>query len=220
MKITIRRKVFETNSSSTHSLSYTSDTPDEYSFKCDSAWSRLLILKGLINQASLYGGEEYDEEYDEDTTQGEDLSEEIDNEEEYFDNSLDYKEKVYDFFEACLKVFSAKEGVSIDDVPDYLGGKLLAEYKKDPCAFADEEFMKYFKEAYDEKGDHLCSFLFEEGCLDECDCGYGRFGALANYVVPNSPFEQGAEEYLYGDKAFCGEEYYAGCKFIASKLKY
>ena len=188
MKTAIRRGVFETNSSSTHSLTYSAREPDSYAFACESAWSRLLLLKGLLNEAALSG--------------------------------KDKKRRMQKFFTVCRKVFSERENIPQKKILDYLGEKMAELYKKDDERGDKEEFLCYFREAFDKKGDYLCSFLFENGCLISCDCGYCRFGDLEVALLSDGEDETAAEKYLYGEKMFFAKESYAGCCPLEDKMKY
>ena len=183
MKVAIRRNVFETNSSSTHSLSYTSVPPAEYSFECDSAWSRMIMLKALINNASTPN-----------------------------ENS-----ELASFYKECLAVFSAKENVEIELIPDYLGIKLSEKYPKTNA----NQILKAFLSAYDSYDDTLCSYMFSEGCLDCCYCGFDyRYAITGALLNEGKTLKEDAVEYLYGEKKFFAKEKYSGCFLLDGKRKY
>ena len=234
MKTVIRRNVFETNSSSTHSLTYTDKAPAKYTFVCDSAWSRLLMLKALVNQAeqsSKYDGSIYNEEYEEDFCEVDNEEYEVDEminellKEEGEDNfetfDEDCKTHVKEFFNACVKVFSKKENVPVEEIPVYLGKKLIESYKGEQLSFTEEEFLGYFLKSYNKDGDDLCSYMFSEGCLDMCDCDFTCYRSISMEVIRGKDtLEDSAEKYLYGEKKFFAKEYYAGCYAIESKIKY
>lgn len=127
-------------------------------------------------------------------------------------------ERLRNFYGACVKVFSEKEGVAIDDVPAYLGKKIYDGLER--CYRDERTFVENFKEVYERKSDSLCSYLFSEGCLERCDCCFERFFRFADVVINGPTFEEAAENYLYGEKRFFGEEKYAGSFTIDAKKKY
>lgn len=199
MKIVIRKSVFETNSSSTHSLVYSSSEPEEFTFRCESPESRLVMLQALKNADSYDCPRNNSKKGKQIRLRGE------------------------AFLKACFEVYSKKEKVPLDEVKQ----KLFDHFYKKIYTNADEKRMnEWFLRAFDEASDSLCSFLFEEGCLDFCECGYDKFETCLNEIFSGedqndlSSYPRVAEEYLYGKYCFYAEEYYAGVKFINSKTKY
>lgn len=216
MKIAIRENVFETNSSSTHSLSFSNNTPKEFAFECDSPWSRLLMLKALINEAESQLDVEEDT-----TTDTEDKEPSILDEFDFEITDQDYKLQVLDLFNNCLQLFSKNQNIKLEDIPSYLGNKLLSSSRYEDINYSKEEFFKIYNQAYQDIGDHLCSFIFYNGCLNICDCNFETYCSLASKLINSKlSIAENAQNYLYGDKRFVAKECYAGCSQIKAKTKY
>ena len=242
MKTVIRRSVFETNSSSTHSLTYSDKEPKEYSFECDSPWSRLLMLKALINvggyrdlvdeediEPDNFDLDELEEnEQDAANMSGDDNINEAaddDNEDEEKDaedkgpTDSDYIKKFYD---VCLDVFCENEKVEKENIAEYLALKRLGDIESKHR----KQFIKRFILDYDNYGsEELCESMFSEGCLDFCTCGYDFHYMLLFDIFDRmdyrdeSIYPEVANNYLYGKKRFFGIERYCGCMLMDDKDK-
>ena len=195
MKTVIRKSVFETNSSSTHSVSYARiEGAENFTFACQSPTARLLFIKAHVNHAL--------EELRSEKTGKDDLR------------------LVESFYGACLKVYCERENLD----PQSLDEHLFAEAKKTFFADESRQYrFDYFKKCYHEESEHLCESFFECGALVECDCKLGDAYGFLRFFLPegrNSDLEKRAETILYGEKSFICKEYYAGCKLCGGNSVY
>ena len=210
MRTVIRRGVFETNSSSTHSLTFTDVAPKSYTFECKSAWSRLLMFKGVLNELRLeyeWRKKDFEESDDEDT----ELIYDIDVSDDSFEKDLD------ELYDACVKVFCKEENVEPEKLVEYLSNLYIGE---NGGGQYDKELKKYFCEHYAKKGDGLCSMIFEEGCLFECDCYLCRGNNLHDALFKSIKYdnlEDLAKKILYGEHSFFALEKYQGVILLDKK---
>ena len=238
MKKVIRYGVFETNSSSTHSMTYSKVAPEEYTFECASPWSRLVVLRALTIVAleserrkeetfevQLDYDEELEKEYKEmmGAITEEETSDETSIDEDEFvctpDTSADI---LVEFYDACAALYCERAGVSKEDLVEHLG-KLSAT---DIMELKNvDRYVNHFKRCYYGNDCDLCECLFEEGPLDFCTCGYETAFSILFDIFGGSDyltckdFGAKAEEYLYGEKRFFATEHYAGCKTYDCKKK-
>lgn len=233
MKTVIRRGVFETNSSSTHSLSIfgTPKLEDEASFEICSPKAKMVTLLGLIDNAEPYVDPD-DEPYEE---QDEEPNEEP--------NKYDYtRALVYRFKEQAMKryleitSFTYEEAMAeleyeafgypeIREIWD--DREALKKYRKRNYTFDREYEMsdikdivefahKYFYESFEENKRLMgarfrCDLYFSNGCLDVCTCAYDSFGGIAKGLGINI---QDSDEQLYERAvAFLSDE----CKILANE---
>ena len=238
MKRVIRYGVFETNSSSTHSMTYSKTPPKEYTFECASPWSRLVVLKALTNvgvetdlrEEETFAinpdhDEEFEEEYqetsDEEAEEDEgaekqEISEDESEEEEDYDyeyHDSPTSDILKSFYERCAEIYCEREGINKKDLAEHLGeltAKNLLNLKN------VKRYVGYFKQCYDGRDCDLCDCLFAEGTLDDCTCGFDYARSVlwnifdgADYLFL-SDFTEKATEYLYGEKRFFATEHYSG----------
>ena len=216
MKTVIRRSVFETNSSSTHSLTYSDKEPKEYSFECDSPWSRLLMLKALINVGGYrdlvdeediepdnfdFNESEENEQGVANTSVDENVNE--DDDEDLGDKGPTDSDYIKRFYDVCLDVFSENEKVDKENIAEYLALKSLGDIESKHR----KQFIRRFILDYDNYGsEELCESMFSEGCLDFCTCGYDYHYMLLSDIFgktnyrDESTYREVANNYLYGKK--------------------
>lgn len=191
MKIVIRRGVFETNSSSTHSLSYCPQNDKHgneiFTFVCKSPAARLLMIKAQVNHCRR------------------DLRED--------QRAQKYVVLLKDFYDVCVNLFCEREKVDPDTIEDYL----LAFAKKTFYADVDRHHNWYgFKEYYEDRSCDLCESFFENGPLCSCNCLYDDYEVkpfLRDYfdLTHGKPdLLAKAEELLYGPNDFYATEYNNG----------
>ena len=230
MKCVIRKGVFETNSSSTHSVTY-GKKPREYTYELASAWSRLYMLKALLNatnepwrhipwdsDAEAYGSADEAAEAFDEAAEG---MGELDEYEEYEPKAEDGPSALQQLYDACVKVFCDTEGIAPEDLQNYLADKAVDNI----CDIPNKaRFREYFLNNFDDPSCNLCSCIFSEGTLDECTCGYDSC-RLANELFMDfidcieNRYAAMAREYLYGRREMYVTEHYAGCKTIDAKRK-
>lgn len=223
MKIAIRNGVFETNSSSTHSLALVrtgEKAPDdmEVSFEVVSPVAKVFMLFGFVENA----------EY------------------EYVDGESRARELVLRFKAAALQVLSERLGVTpeaaMDEVEcEAFGNRILkdalgdeeklrallasnktisAEFKASGCG----DLLKFAREYYAEdlekcksmmEGKYRCDSYFCNGCLIECNCGFESYSAMVqkfklNCYDTDEILSEKAREFLSDDVRILCEEFNAG----------
>ena len=198
MKTVIRRGVFETNSSSTHSLSFcpAEDKKGEeaFTFACRTPAARLLMIKAQVNhcRGDLRGDQ----------------------------RAQKYVVLLKEFYEACVTLFCEREKVDPDTIEDYL----MAFAKE---TFYGESARHYnrsgFNENYEERSCELCESFFENGPLCCCNCLYDEDEVklfLRDYfdLTHGKPdLAAKAESLLYGPNDFYAVEYDNGVYLINTK---
>ena len=190
MKV-VRRSVFETNSSSTHSVSLVNLKYREKP-KCQivikSKLNKLIFLKGLINENKNM--------YD---TKKEDL------------------ELIESYFNECLKIFCLENNIEFEKGEEYLYDSFLRRMASEMKNVKTEEDIikkiNLFKNKYKIK--FSCENFFYEGCLDMCDCGLHSISLLVSeFSLKNETYERLEPSVFLSDQyAFCISEYYAGMYF-------
>lgn len=186
MKKVIRRGVFETNSSSTHSLAIVKDgenKPEEISFEIRSDRAKMALLFGLIENSKH-----------EDTTSFKKKWEKL---------LLRFKEQAILAF--CEKLGLSREmalreieyeAFADTELYKILGDEAALEkyldksmyfkaaYKEsgegDIVRFAEKYFIEDYKRARELIGRFRCDAHFMNGCLIECDCGFHSYIRIAN----------------------------------------
>ena len=199
MKTVVRRGVFETNSSSTHSLSYhpgeDEDENEGFSFECRSSASRLLMIKAQINHCLF------------------DLR--------YENRVQKYIDLLPRFYDVCVQVYCEKEKIDSTRIEDH-----LSEFAK-KTFYADKtrrHQARYFKKYYYDESTDLCESFFECGALRECSCLYDSVKHFLHYFFRTGTsikaLQAKAEDLLYSEDSFFCTEYYSGCCLINSALIY
>ena len=201
MKTVIRKGVFETNSSSTHSLSYYPGEDDEgnegYTFACKTPAARLIMIKAQVNHCR---GDLRDD-----------------------DRAQKYVSLLKDFYDACVELFCEREKVDPEGIEDYLEAFAAKTFYGD----ADRRYERSgFKERYEERSCELCESFFENGPLVECNCLYDEDEVkefLRDYfdMTNGTPdLKAKAEDLLYGPDDFFAIEYYSGVYLVNRKQIY
>ncbi len=201
MRFVIRKGVFETNSSSTHSLSYCPGEDEEgnegFTFACKSPAARLLMIKAQVNHCR---GDLRDD-----------------------NRSKKYVVLLKDFYDACVNLFCEREKVDPDTIEDYLEDFAKKSFYAD-VEFHDEWYI--FKEQYEDRSCDLCESFFSDGPLIECNCLYDEGEVkpfLRDYfdTTHGTPdLKKKAEELLYGPDDFFAIEYYSGVYLVNRKQIY
>ena len=196
MKRVIREGVFETNSSSTHSVSFVrredSNPDEESSYELHSPLSKLIFLIGLIENARrserYYDGEE-------------DIIDEIP------DLYVDMDEDILplnSLLNICKNFLNAvkDEYMSIEGIDEEEMNKRIAE-----SPFSCE-------------GKCLCRNFFEDDVLDECNCPFDSYYGIVDTLELSSlytaeAFRKKAKAFLSNEYKFVLKEYW--CGFILIK---
>ena len=199
MKKVIRRGVFETNSSSTHSLSYYPrediDGNEGYTFECKTPTARLLMIKAQVNHCL------------------EDLK--------YAKKSHDYIVLVNTFYEVCVELYCERQGVDPETIEEH-----LYEFSRNTfySGGVDSHFKDTFMEYYHEESCALCESFFEEGALMACDCLYENVKLFIQAFLANGKdrdsMRKKAEEMLYGPHDFIATEFYSGVYIVNTRSTY
>ena len=192
MKKVVRRGVFETNSSSTHSLSYylgeDEDGNEGFTFECRTPAARLIMIKAQVNHCL------------------EDLT--------YAKGSQNHIDLVNTFYDVCVELYCDRQGVDPADIEDHLYDFAKNTFYADGYGFSRDSF----KECYHETSCELCESFFEEGPLIECDCLFWDvklfLQSFFKQGTDRDAMRAKAEELLYGSKPFICSEYYSGVYLI------
>ena len=201
MKTVIRKGVFESNSSSTPSLSYCYGEDDEgnegYTFACKTPAARLIMIKAQVNHCR--GDLRYD------------------------NKAHKYVALLKDFYDACVELFCEREKVDPDNIAEYLEQFAKETFYADP----DRRYARDgFKERYEERNCELCESFFENGPLVACNCLYDEDEVkefLRDYfdMTRGKPdLKAKAEELLYGPDDFIATEYNNGVYLVNTKYTY
>lgn len=203
MKTVIRKGVFETNSSSTHSLSYSpredEDGKEGFTFACKTPAARLLMIKAQVNHCL------------------EDLR--------YEGKSQKYIALVRRFYDVCVDLFCRREQVDPSTIGDYLADFARKTFYGGTRAPEANEWDP-FRSQYDDMSCELCESFFEDGPLQSCSCLYWE-GDVKPFLREFFDMEHGkpdleakAEELLYGPNSFYCCEYYSGVYLIDNQNVY
>ena len=193
MKTVIRRGVFETNSSSTHSRSYypgeDEDGNEGFTFECKTPASRLLMIKSQVNHCLS------------------DLNVER--------NAKEQIALVKKFYDVCVALFCEKEGVDPSAIEDYLSEQAAKTFYADPDR---RHHLMHFKEYYHDESCDLCESFFDSGALRDCECLYEDVKTFLRGFfrcgTDETALREKAEKLLYGANDFVITEYYAGFMLI------
>ena len=198
MKRVIRKGVFETNSSSTHSISYTPGVDEDdnvgFTFECRTPAARLLMIKAQVNHCL------------------EDL--------QYVEESHDYIVLVKSFYDVCVELYCERQGVDPDTIEDHLYDFAASTF----YGGIQDRFREHFKEYYHEESCELCETFFENGPLIECNCLYFSVTLfLSEFFKDGSDrdaMRAKAVQLLYEGKPFLCSEFYSGVYLIDSEASY
>ncbi|MBQ9084100.1 MAG: hypothetical protein IJY24_00415 [Clostridia bacterium] len=197
MKRVIREGVFETNSSSTHSVSFVrredSNPDEESSYELHSPLSKLIFLIGLIENARrserYYDGEE-------------DIIDEIP------DLYVDMDEDILplnSLANICKNLLNAvkDEYMSIEGIDEEEMNKRIAE---SPFSY---------------EGKCLCRNFFEDDVLDSCTCPFEGYSGIVNSLklyrlYTKNEFAEYARWFLAPEQKFVLKEYWCGMQLICS----
>ncbi len=230
MKTVIRKSVFETNSSSTHSLSLGKVTSNEVdnnaSFEIRTKEAKIALLFGLIENAEL----ECDERKKKYNTSREIV--------------LKFKDAV--IYEYCALTGYTKDQALLQIDYEEFSNTYLRDILKDEKT-AKEKLKKYLEENEDFKdrfkrckgvdivefakdyfeldfmefkaiarGKYRCDKYFENGCLNDCYCGFESYARISKQLdLANSNIQEKAKAFLNDDCKIIAKEYWNG--FILEK---
>ena len=203
MKKVIREGVFETNSSSTHSVVFKkkkNDLPDnDASYELHSPFAKTMFLIGLYNHAVRFSPF-YEEENGKTVTAN---------------DYADWYENVGEFYEQlhcknlCKKFKNA----------------VIEEYKS-MSNITQEQFEKDFNESiFTCDGRCLCRDFFDDDVLNDCTCPFEDFYGIAKEfklkeLVSEEDFNKKAKEYLSSEFKFVLKEFWCGHVLIGEKEIY
>jgi len=231
MKTTIRKGVFETNSSSTHSLSISDSASEneQISFEICSREAKIVLLWGLIENAEFNTINSYQEKLKKKILE---LSEQIIK--AYCDLSDKTKEEALleIDYEAFSNTYLRKKLNDEGALKEYLkedeqfAKEFKADGQNDIVAFAN----KYFVDGYKEfkkltNGRFRCDMYFQNGCLNDCTCGFESFDRIAcqlgiSIYSTEEELYQKALEYLSDDFKILAKEYHGGFNLEITGEKY
>lgn len=208
MKKVIREGVFETNSSSTHSVvlkKKTNEKPEEEStLELHTPFFKTLFLIGLFNHALKY--ESFSEDFEDEELDGDDLFNEI-LEENGIEPSEDYSNVKGNFDKYLCEKF--KNAV----INEYITSQGITK----------EEFDKAFNESeFTYEGRCECRDFFDDDVLSDCTCQFDGFYAISSafglsYLTTDEQFNEKAKEYLSDDYKMVLQEFWCGCCLINKK---
>ena len=197
MKSVIREGVFETNSSSTHSVSFVTReektvNPDS-SYELHSPFAKLMFLIGLCENAARipsYYEDEPDEEQEEVAVEllgGEDIMP--------FTSDRDLCEMT---LQAVKNEYMAMEGIGEEELNRRI---------------AESEFTC--------EGMCLCRNFFDDDVLDSCTCPFEGYSGIVNSLklyrlYTKNEFAEYARWFLAPEQKFVLKEYWCGMQLICS----
>lgn len=242
MQIKIRNGVFETNSSSTHSLTIASaeNYTEKYSFKLTKPLEKIIWLFAVINecedmyQSRLKWTNKTKEELKQDlikkakalypncdknkhyygldiTEFGNDLESENVDSEDLLNFLMEEDDEYYDYMNEEYKIF---EWENPRDLMLSFKRKVIDEYCNMENVSKEEMFDRLITE-YNKKYKHqicskcnmvfYCTRFFNEGPIDDCDCGFGTYTEL--YIkMSNYVWGDGVKNFLSENIAIYGIE--------------
>ena len=195
MKRVIREGVFETNSSSTHSVVLKrkeSNAPDkDSSYEIHTPFAKTMFLIGLITYVRKYGRV-----------------------------SATLKAELFDFNNPTIDKW--RESVGPDflkdnstEVCERFKLAVIDEYIQS-SGITLEEFNKQFNEStFTCDGECLCCNFFENDVLDYCSCPFDSFGGMVDAfqlfnLNTKEDYRAKAKEYLSNEFKFALKEFYCG----------
>ena len=225
MKSVIRKGVFETNSSSTHSLSIgkaaSNKISEEASFEIRSKEAKIALLFGLIENAELEC-----------------------NESKKKHNAS--RELVLKFKDAVINEYCSLTGYTNDQallqidyeefsntyLRDILKDEKTAREKLKKYLEENEDFKNSFKRSKSEdivefakdyfeldyiefkaitRGKFRCDKYFENGCLNDCYCGFESYVKISKqFDLENINIQEKAKELLSDSLVIIAKEYWNG----------
>lgn len=229
MKTVIRKGVFETNSSSTHSLSLgmvsSKEIDEEASFEIRTREAKIALFFGLIENAEMefcqfkHRKAEYDkklvlsfkeaviEEYCKlNNYTKEQALLQIDYEEfsntylrDILKNEKTAKEKLNEYLNVNEDFKTAFKQSKNNDIVEFAKGYLVDDYN---------EFKRITN------GKFRCDKYFENGCLNNCDCGFESYTKIAEqFDLDGNKVEDKAKEFLSDESKIIAKEYWNGFIF-------
>ena len=201
MKKIIREGVFETNSSSTHSVVFKKkkdNKPEkESTYELHSPFAKTLFLIGLCTNADFYTEDyENDAEFELDLEENESLQ-------------GDNKVVIEGPKTQCLKF---KDAV----INEYINMSKITQ----------EEFKKQFEESdFTYEGECRCKNFFDDDVLNDCTCPFDGYYQIAsqfglNQLTTDEEYTEKAKEFLSDDFKFVLQEYWQGCCLLTTKEIY
>ena len=190
MKRVIREGVFETNSSSTHTVSYVKKKGDGAdkgsSYELHSAFAKMMFLIGLCENASqipVY----YEEDMD-------DILREM-----YPDGDI----PVMSDKDLCEKFLLA----------------VKEEYMKEENIDSKELEKRILESDFSYEGKCLCRDFFEDDVLDICTCPFEGYSGIVTslelyHLYTDEDYRKKATEFLSSEYKFILKEYWCGLELI------
>lgn len=193
MKYAIRRGVFETNSSSTHSVQFIEKGSEveieglTSLLRVTDPKEKFLLIYGFLQEAHVEMVRMLNEEEQEET--GEEILDEEPSSQSWAD---DLREGIGEVEEAM---------------------RLLREYYCRTCRVTEEECEKLLEECA-KWSDRTCLQCFEDDCLDECTCDYASFSEtsmLIGYDEKTHTLDEEKLNRIFSDECeIAVGEHYAG----------
>ena len=229
MKAVIRKGVFETNSSSTHSLSIKKSTSkeisEEASFEIRTKEAKIALLFGLIENAEIeHSYTKYKKaEYNRNLVLSfkDALIEEYCKLNNYTNEEallqIDYEE----FSNTYLRDILKNENTAKERLNEYLeeNEDFKNAFKQSKNSDIVDFAKKYFADDYTEfkmltDGKFRCDKYFENGCLNSCDCGFESYTKIAEqFDLDENQIEDKAKEFLSDECKIIAKEYWNGFIF-------
>lgn len=229
MKAVIRKGVFETNSSSTHSLSLgktaSKEISEEASFEIRTREAKIALLLGLIENAEMeYSHAKHKKaEYKRNLVLAfkEAVIEEYCKLNNYTKEiallQIDYEE----FSNTYLRDILKNEETAAEKLNEYLNvnDDFKTAFRQSKNNDIVEFAKKYFIDDYNEfklltNGKFRCDKYFENGCLNSCDCGFESYTKIAEqFDLDENRIEDKAKEFLSDECKIIAKEYWNGFIF-------
>ena len=200
MKRVIREGVFETNSSSTHSVVFKKkkgNAPDkDASYELHSPFAKTMFLIGIYSQAERYT----DNDFDTETTHTIEV----------------VNEETWELEQKTITTLSYK------GICEKFKNTVIEEYLK-LCNITHEEFKKQFDDSiFSYDGKCYCRNFFDDDVLNDCTCPFDTFYGICktlklNELVDDEAYVKKAQEFLSDDYKFVLQEFWNGLCLIGSK---
>lgn len=213
MKKVIRYGVFETNSSSTHSVVFKRKKSEQKeptsSAEIYSGLHKIIFLQGLINNAQME--ESSFDGYDEEVETGEQEPFNIEEFEEFFEKNEDLK-KI--FIESQTKKTRVGFMPHKEMVLEFL--KLVKEFYMQENNLTSEQLeQKIDGEKMACNNEILCDCYFGNGVLIECTCKFKNYYEIANElkiakIRTQKTLEKRARAFISNEYKFVLRELYCG----------
>ncbi len=200
MKRVIREGVFETNSSSTHSVSFVrkgdGNRDDEASYELRSPLSKLMFLIGLIENANRC---------------------------EYYDDENEIIDDIPDLY-----VDQDEDILPLNSLVNICKNFLNAvkeEYMSIEGIDESEMYKRIAESPFSYEGKCRCRDFFENDVLDECSCifdsYYGIVSTLELYLLYTAEaFRRKAKDFLSDECKFVLREYWCGLILLTDGTVY